>query len=119
MNMISNMKIIALLCMLVSAFVATLTPPHNVPRLVPRQAKDANYTDDNLFQTNILAWQNWFRAQHSANPLTWNNKIAASAATWANDCSTYGTHSVSHFTLTEKPDRGQNKIKTHITSVRM
>ncbi|KAG5922032.1 hypothetical protein E4U42_005624 [Claviceps africana] len=38
------------------------------------------------FKSQMLASHNYFRDQHSANPLTWDNSLAASSQTWANTC---------------------------------
>ncbi|TQS33013.1 hypothetical protein Golomagni_06658 [Golovinomyces magnicellulatus] len=38
------------------------------------------------FRNDILAATNWYRHQHGAKPLKWNDKAAASAANWAKQC---------------------------------
>ncbi|KAG5917414.1 hypothetical protein E4U61_002744 [Claviceps capensis] len=38
------------------------------------------------FETEMLASHNYFRGQHSANPLTWDTALAQSSQTWANTC---------------------------------
>ncbi|KAG6278366.1 hypothetical protein E4U47_005681 [Claviceps purpurea] len=38
------------------------------------------------FKTEMLASHNYFRSQHSADPLTWDTALAQSSQTWANTC---------------------------------
>ncbi|KAG5931578.1 hypothetical protein E4U59_000200 [Claviceps monticola] len=38
------------------------------------------------FKTEMLASHNYFRSQHSADPLTWDAALAQSSQTWANTC---------------------------------
>ncbi|KAG6030179.1 hypothetical protein E4U19_000588 [Claviceps sp. Clav32 group G5] len=40
----------------------------------------------NDFQSEMLASHNYFRGQHSANPLTWDSALAQSSQSWANTC---------------------------------
>lgn len=45
------------------------------------------------FKSEMLASHNYFRGQHSANPLGWDNNLAQASQTWANTCNFY--HDVS------------------------
>ncbi|KAG6013705.1 hypothetical protein E4U54_006423 [Claviceps lovelessii] len=38
------------------------------------------------FKSQMLASHNYFRGQHSASPLVWDNALASSSQTWANTC---------------------------------
>ncbi|KAG5944940.1 hypothetical protein E4U59_006579 [Claviceps monticola] len=38
------------------------------------------------FQSEMLASHNYFRSQHSADPLTWDAALAQLSQTWANTC---------------------------------
>ncbi|KAG6006859.1 hypothetical protein E4U21_006666 [Claviceps maximensis] len=42
--------------------------------------------DSTDFKSQMLASHNYFRGQHSANPLAWDNSLASSSQTWANTC---------------------------------
>ncbi|KAH8647614.1 CAP domain-containing protein [Tricladium varicosporioides] len=48
--------------------------------------KASTYTDEAIFKRDMLAGQNWYRDQHGASPLVWNDSIAAYAQNWANAC---------------------------------
>lgn len=53
----------------------------------------SSYTSDNNFRSSILNSTNFYRNQHNATALTWNNSLATYATTYANKC--LWTHSVS------------------------
>ncbi|KAH6712963.1 CAP domain-containing protein, partial [Leptodontidium sp. MPI-SDFR-AT-0119] len=38
------------------------------------------------FQTQVVNDHNWYRSQHSANPLKWSNQLAMSSNDWVNKC---------------------------------
>ncbi|OAA52866.1 CAP domain protein [Cordyceps fumosorosea ARSEF 2679] len=44
------------------------------------------------FKKQILDAQNWYRAQHSAPPLEWDDKLAQNAQAWASKCSENPRH---------------------------
>jgi hypothetical protein len=45
----------------------------------PAQQTDPSYTSDSDFQSQMIYAHNWFRAEHSASDLTWNESCAASS----------------------------------------
>lgn len=59
-----------------------------------RNAADISMTDDFQFADQLLSYHNWFRNQHSADALTWNASMAATAEQWASNCAF--KHSVSN-----------------------
>lgn len=65
---------ISKLAMLGFAAVASATPV----------AMEARQSGD--FRQEMLDAHNFFRAQHGANPVSWNDDAAAVAQNWANQC---------------------------------
>jgi hypothetical protein len=57
------------------------------------QATSSQYTSDKVFQKAILDAHNFFRMEHNATALTWNDTSAKYAAKWAGRCNF--EHSVS------------------------
>ena len=57
-----------------------------VPELEPRKFEN--------FKKQMLDAQNWYRGQHGAAPLTWNDNLARNAKDWASKCSTNPRHQV-------------------------
>ena len=49
---------------------------------------------EDSFQNEMIASHNYFRAQHSADDLVWDENIAQDAQNWANTCNFY--HDVSN-----------------------
>lgn len=47
---------------------------------------DLNARDSSSFNNEMLAAHNYYRAQHGASPLRWNNQLANNAQNWANRC---------------------------------
>ncbi|EPE29114.1 PR-1-like protein [Glarea lozoyensis ATCC 20868] len=75
---------------------ATLPPisiPTNIP--VPNPGKavipgtstgSTSYTDENIFQQDVLAAHNFYRRQHNASALVWNDTSAKVAGSWVKGC---------------------------------
>lgn len=57
-----------------------------------RRELDRREHDD--FRSQMLGSHNWYRAQHSAGPLQWNDGLANDATNWARACSENPRHSV-------------------------
>lgn len=52
----------------------------------PTTTANAQYTNDNAFETAILNSTNTYRTQHNATALTWNTTLATYATTYASKC---------------------------------
>ena len=52
----------------------------------PAQQTDPGYTSDSDFQSQMIYAHNWFRAEHNASDLTWNDSCATSSQAYANKC---------------------------------
>ncbi len=60
----------------------------------------------NDFSEKMLEATNWWRAQHGANPVSWDQSLADAATDWANQCQMRHSVRSSHtFTLTHKRRR--------------
>ncbi|OCK83900.1 hypothetical protein K432DRAFT_379040 [Lepidopterella palustris CBS 459.81] len=44
------------------------------------------YTDDRAFKNAVLNTSNYYRAQHNASALSWNESLADFAQEWGNGC---------------------------------
>lgn len=66
--------------------LATTSVASPVPELEPRVFEN--------FRKQMLDAQNWYRDQHGAAPLTWNDNLAQNAKNWASKCSTDPRHQV-------------------------
>jgi uncharacterized protein YkwD len=75
--------------LLVSAQASTITQTA-VSTLMPTSSQ---YTSDSDFQNALLTAHNFFRMEHNASALTWNDTSASYGANWANGCAF--KHSVS------------------------
>lgn len=75
--------------LLVSADVSTITQTA-VATATPTSSQ---YTSDSDFQSALLTAHNFFRDEHNASALTWNDTSASYGANWANGCAFH--HSVS------------------------
>lgn len=49
-------------------------------------ATSAQYTSDHIFRDTLLNETNYYRAQHDAHGLTWNETLQAYAQDWADRC---------------------------------
>ncbi|CAG8953039.1 hypothetical protein HYFRA_00003232 [Hymenoscyphus fraxineus] len=76
----------------------------------PPQPPDPSFAFDETFKSQILADQNWYRAQHDAVSLVWNEELEESSRDWVGRC--YFGHSVSgspsHFGFEHKEGVGEN-----------
>ncbi|KAM3510873.1 hypothetical protein MY11210_005476 [Beauveria gryllotalpidicola] len=52
--------------------------------------------DSSDFKSQMLAAHNWYRAQHSAAPLEWDDDLASNALAWASKCSENPRHQPGH-----------------------
>ncbi|KAH6665993.1 CAP domain-containing protein [Halenospora varia] len=69
-----------------SSSVAPVVEPVATTAPATIDVKASTYTDEAIFKRDMLAGQNWYRDQHGAIPLVWNDTIAAYAQNWANAC---------------------------------
>ncbi|KAE8445548.1 hypothetical protein EG329_013312 [Mollisiaceae sp. DMI_Dod_QoI] len=61
--------------------------PIPVPlRISSRQSTDPAFTNDNEFQSQVISNHNWYRAEHSAAPLTWSDSLAGTSQAWVSKC---------------------------------
>ena len=77
---------------IVAADVSTVTQTA-IPTPSPTSSQ---YTSDSDFQSALLKAHNFFRDEHNATALTWNDTSASYAANYAKGCAF--KHSVSPFT---------------------
>lgn len=47
---------------------------------------DSSFTDDSQFKARILSDQNWYRKQHDAPDLVWDNKLEKASQVWVSYC---------------------------------
>lgn len=73
---------IALLALLPIAVAQTST----VTLSAAPQPTSTEFTSDNDFKTSVLKAHNFFRSEHNASALTWNDTSATYAAKWASAC---------------------------------
>lgn len=55
-------------------------------KLVVKRADSTSYTSDASFKQQMLASHNFFRVQHSAKALMWNDARASASATYSKKC---------------------------------
>ncbi|KAL3417816.1 SCP-like extracellular protein [Phlyctema vagabunda] len=65
----------------VSTAVVTVTGSAPTP-----EATSSQYTSDSTFQSSILDAHNFYRAQHNASDLSWNDTSADFAQDWSDEC---------------------------------
>ncbi|OAA76027.1 CAP domain protein [Akanthomyces lecanii RCEF 1005] len=56
------------------------------------EARDIEAREHDDFKNQMLAAHNWYRGQHSAAPLQWDNNLANNAHAWAARCSENPRH---------------------------
>jgi uncharacterized protein YkwD len=74
----------------VSTVVVTMAAP---------QSTSPSYTSDQTFQNDMLAATNFYRSEHGAAALTWNDTSATYAASWSSKCNFVHSVSLSLFAL--------------------
>ncbi|MCJ1234103.1 hypothetical protein MMC14_002061 [Varicellaria rhodocarpa] len=67
-----------------SAFAAVSTVVVTAAPSAP--TNDPSYTSNSDFQNAILNSTNFYRAEHNASAVTWNNSLASFGADYANGC---------------------------------
>ena len=77
-----------------TAAISTITITGNAPA-VPTSS---SYTSDSDFKSSMLKAHNFYRGEHNASNLSWNDTSAEYASNWANAC--VFKHSVSIFLST-------------------
>ncbi|KAH9213359.1 CAP domain-containing protein [Leptodontidium sp. 2 PMI_412] len=87
----TNLKAISLVFLFASQSLAqngTCTVPviFEPAKLQNREPTDSSFADNAQFQTQVVNDHNWYRSQHSANPLKWSNQLAMSSNDWVNKC---------------------------------
>lgn len=58
------------------------------------EARDIEAREHDDFKNQMIAAHNWYRGQHSAAPLQWDNNLANNAHAWAAKCSENPRHQV-------------------------
>lgn len=61
------------------------------------------------FKGEMISAHNFFRGQHGATPLTWNNDLANKAQNWANTCN--WSHDVSNPLPSPLPMKNPNYVQ--------
>ncbi|CZS87969.1 uncharacterized protein RCO7_14005 [Rhynchosporium graminicola] len=55
-------------------------------RLQNREPTDPSFADNAQFQKQVVDDHNFYRSQHGASPLKWNDQLALSSNDWVNKC---------------------------------
>lgn len=58
------------------------------------ESRDIEAREHDDFRKEMLAAHNWYRGQHSAAPLAWDDNLAGNAHAWAAKCSENPRHQV-------------------------
>ncbi|KAL2071490.1 hypothetical protein VTL71DRAFT_12725 [Oculimacula yallundae] len=85
------LKTISILCILASQALAQndtcIVPVIFEPAILHnREPIDPSFADSAQFQKEVIDDHNWYRSQHSASLLKWNDDLAKSSNDWVNKC---------------------------------
>lgn len=84
---------LALLALSHKAFASPAVSTVTISATAPATPTSTSYTSDSDFQSAMIAAHNFYRSEHNASALTWNDTSAKYAANWASKCNF--KHSVS------------------------
>lgn len=82
----SSLALIPLVLLTTARAVSTVTLTQSSAAAATSTSASEDYTSDDAFQKDMLDAHNFYRAEHNASTLTWNESSAAVAVKWADGC---------------------------------